>query len=100
MASSRVVAVPSRQEPFGLVALEAMAAGKPVIASRVGGLPEVLDGAEALLVEPDDPTALADALKSMLATIDRNPEYGAHNRECAARFSISRMVAEYERVYA
>lgn len=100
MASSRVVVVPSRQEPFGLVALEAMAAGKPVIASRVGGLPEVLDGAEALLVEPDDPRALVDALENVLTMIERKPDFGTRNRECAARFSISRMVDEYERVYA
>lgn len=58
-----VLAVPSRQEGQGIVALEAMAAGVPVVASRVGGLAGMLtDGATALLVVPDNPAALAGAL--------------------------------------
>jgi glycogen(starch) synthase len=48
----RMVAVPSRQEPFGIVAIEALAAGRPVLATRVGGLPEVTNGAAVSLVEP------------------------------------------------
>ncbi len=61
--ASDAIAVPSRQEGQGLVALEAMASGIPLVASRVGGLAEMLtDGANALLVPPDDPSALADAL--------------------------------------
>ncbi len=55
--------LPSRAEPFGIAALEAMAVGKAVVASRVGGIPEfVLDGENGVLVEPDNPQALADAL--------------------------------------
>jgi glycosyltransferase involved in cell wall biosynthesis len=60
---AQVLVVPSRREGLGLVALEAIARGRPVIASRVGGLPEtVRDGVDGVLVPPEDPRALADAL--------------------------------------
>lgn len=99
MASSCAVAAPSRQEPFGLVALEAMAVGKPVIAARVGGLPEVLDDADAILVPPDDPTALAQAIAHLSARLKREPMFGARNRAIAARFSVARMTDEYWSIY-
>ncbi len=63
LAAADVFVVPSRREGQGIAALEAMAAGVPVIASRVGGLAEMLtDGETALLAPPDDPDALAAAL--------------------------------------
>ncbi len=63
LAAADIFAVPSRREGQGIAALEAMAAGVPVIAARVGGLAEMLtDGETALLVPPDDPEALAAAL--------------------------------------
>ena len=63
MDAAQVLVVPSRREGLGLVALEAIARGRPVIASRAGGLPEVvLDGVDGVLVPPEDPRALADAL--------------------------------------
>jgi glycosyltransferase involved in cell wall biosynthesis len=66
-ALADVVVVPSYREAFGLVAVEAMAAGKPLIASRVGGLEEiVVDGDTGLLVEPGDPGALAQAVSEVL----------------------------------
>ena len=99
MASSDIVVIPSRQEPFGMVALEAMASGKPVIATRVGGLPEVLDGADAVLVEPENPSALAQAIDRTLSRLEREPDYGARNREVAARFSTARMVDSYLDLY-
>lgn len=67
MKLADVVVVPSRYEPFGIVALEAMAAAKPVIASRVGGLSEiVVEGETGLLVPPEDPAALASAIELLL----------------------------------
>lgn len=61
-----IVLVPSRFESFGLVLLEAMMFGKPVIASRSGGLAEIAaHGETALLVEPDDPAALENAITSL-----------------------------------
>ena len=66
MDAAQVLVVPSRREGLGLVALEAIARGRPVIASRAGGLPEVVcDGVDGVLVPPDDPRALADALHKL-----------------------------------
>jgi glycosyltransferase involved in cell wall biosynthesis len=63
LAMADVVAMPSRWEGFGLVAIEAMRAGRPVVASRIGGLPEVVEeGVTGRLVPPDDPEALLAAL--------------------------------------
>ena len=66
LAAANVFAMPSRREGQGIAALEAMAAGVPVAASRVGGLAEMLsDGETALLVSPGDPEALASALSRL-----------------------------------
>lgn len=68
MPAFDVVAMPSRSEGLGLAALEALACGVPVIASRVGGLPEALDGGRfGLLVGPDDEQAWARALADVLS---------------------------------
>ena len=68
---SNIVCVPSLSEPFGLVALEALAAGRPVIASRVGGLPFIVeDGKTGALVPPASAKALFDAIRLLAA----NPE--------------------------
>ena len=61
------VAIPSLYEPFGIVALESMAAGAPTVAARTGGLAEILEGTRAgLLFEPGDPDDLADHLEAVL----------------------------------
>ena len=59
---ANLVIVPSRYESFGLPALEAMACGIPVLATRVGGLPEIIDETVGVLVEPNDHRALAEAI--------------------------------------
>jgi len=64
--SADVVAIPSRWEGFGLIAVEAMRAELPVIASRVGGLPEIVDdGVTGVLIPPDDKAALVSALRDI-----------------------------------
>ena len=79
-----VLVLPSHQEPFGTVLGEAMAVGTPVVATRVGGLPEVVEhGVTGLLVPPGDPESLAAAVLEVLA---RREAMGAAARAQAARF--------------
>ncbi len=79
-----VLVAPSRQEPFGTVLAEAMAAGTPVVATRVGGLAEVvIDGVTGRLVTPGQPDELADAVLDVLAQRER---MGAAARTHAQRF--------------
>lgn len=67
IAASDLIAIPSRRESFGRVTVEAMAAGRPLVASGVGGLVDaVADGVTGTLVPPDDPPALAAALRELL----------------------------------
>jgi glycosyltransferase involved in cell wall biosynthesis len=99
MAAADVVAIPSLQEPFGLIALEAMSLGKPLVASRVGGLPEVLEGADALLVKPGDADELSVAIDTVRGRLRSDPTFGARNRELALRFSAQRMVDTYLQAY-
>jgi len=73
---ARAVVVPSLcLESFGMSALDAMAAGLPVVASRIGAIPELVrDGVDGILVSPGDPSVLADAM----AHLDGHPEYARH----------------------
>jgi glycosyltransferase involved in cell wall biosynthesis len=68
LRESDLFVLPSRLEPFGIVLIEAGAAGLPVVASRVGGIPELLRHEHnALLVEPGDPSSLAEAMTKLLS---------------------------------
>jgi glycosyltransferase involved in cell wall biosynthesis len=92
---------PSLTEGMPNVVLEAMAAGKPVVATRVGGIPElVADGESGLLVAPRDPAALADALIRLIREPGLAAELG-RNARCRARerFSVGAMVEATEAVY-
>jgi starch synthase len=79
-----VLVAPSLQEPFGTVISEAMAVGTPVVATRVGGLAEVVDdGVTGLLVEPGQPDALAAAV---LEVLGRRDAMSTAARQAARRF--------------
>lgn len=81
-ASADLVVLPSRMENFPLVILEAMATGLPVVATSVGGVPEmVVEGETGLLVAPYDPGALAEAINSLLGDPSRMRAMGARGRE-------------------
>jgi alpha-maltose-1-phosphate synthase len=85
LSHATVFVCPSLYEPLGIVNLEAMACGAAVVASRVGGIPEVVaDGETGLLVEPGDPAALADAINSLIADPARAAAMGALGRKRAA----------------
>jgi glycosyltransferase involved in cell wall biosynthesis len=82
MASAAVVVVPSREEAYGLVNVEALAVGTPVVASRVGGISEVVrDGVDGLLVPADDPNALAEALELLLTNPALREVMGQNGRQ-------------------
>ncbi len=92
--------MPSRSEAWGLAALEAMAHGVPVIASDIGGLPEIIEaGNGGWLVPAGDPTALAGAITAAAADPDRLRAQGQKARERARLFSVDRMVDQTEAFY-
>jgi glycosyltransferase involved in cell wall biosynthesis len=96
-----VLAVPSTwHEPFGRVVVEGLAAGLPVVASRVGGIPEILDGDLApLLFEPGSHVELADLLASLVDWRKDRPDLGQRcSAHAAERFGIGQMVDGIERV--
>lgn len=98
-AASDVVVVPSIwREAFPLVALEALASGKPLIASAVGGLPEVVTADNGCLVPPGDETALYAAMRTFLEP-ELRQRRGAAARQSAQHFSWDKAAAQLERVY-
>jgi glycosyltransferase involved in cell wall biosynthesis len=97
-----VVVVPSVwPEPCPTVVLEAMAHGRPVVGSRIGGIPDLVeDGLSGLLVRPNDPAALADALSRILTDHDLRHRLAAGARARAEQFSTGAVVPRIEKVYA
>jgi glycosyltransferase involved in cell wall biosynthesis len=88
MARAAIVVVPSRwPEPFGLVALEAMASGAALICSRLGGLPEV-GGDAALYIDPSDPATMATAIRDLAGDAARRQALVQAGRMRAAEFDL------------
>jgi glycosyltransferase involved in cell wall biosynthesis len=96
-----VFVMPSREEEFGVAAAEASAVGLPVVATRVGGVPEiVVDGETGLLVPPKDPEALASALALLATNADLRGRLGRQGRErVAERFAWPACVDRMEAIY-
>jgi len=95
LGASSVFVCPSVYEPLGIVNLEAMACGIPVVASAVGGIPEVVnEGMTGLLVPPDDPAALAEALGRVLADPAAARAMGTAGRRRAVEYFSWSAVAE------
>lgn len=97
-SGARLLAVPSHYEGFGLTALEAMACGTPPVVSNRASLPEVV-GDAGLQVDPDDPAALADALRALLTDDALHAELRARGLARAATFTWQRTAAKALEVY-
>ena len=103
LAAANVVVLSSREEGMGSVLLDALAFGRPVAATRAGGIPEVVvDGESGLLAEVRDPEALGAAIARLLTDRDLASRLASRAQARAAEFSVERMtdrtIEVYERV--
>jgi L-malate glycosyltransferase len=101
LAEAEIFVLPSRSEGFSNALIEAMAASLPVVATRVGGNSEAVeDGVTGLLVPPEDPNALANALQKLLSDSERSRAMGEAGRSLAIRaFSNDRVVNQVADIY-
>jgi N-acetyl-alpha-D-glucosaminyl L-malate synthase BshA len=101
LALADLFLLPSELESFGLAALEAMACEVPVIATNVGGVPEVIrHGVDGYLVAPRDVAAAAKYALEILSRSDRGREMGKQARESAfRRYCASKIIPRYEAYY-
>jgi glycosyltransferase involved in cell wall biosynthesis len=101
IAHATLLVLPSRREPFGVAILEAAALVTPVIASRIGGIPEIVqDGYSGILVSPNDVDALSDALLLALADPERSDAQAARLQESVGlKFSLPAQVRAYEHLF-
>jgi glycosyltransferase involved in cell wall biosynthesis len=101
LAASDLFVLASHYEGNPLCIMEAMAAGLPVVAPRVGGIPElVTHGVEGFLVDTSEPTGLSKAIEALLADKLRRIQMGAASAERALKkFDVTHMIAGYESLY-
>jgi glycosyltransferase involved in cell wall biosynthesis len=101
LAALDVAVLSSDYEGIPLSMLEFMDAGKPIVATRVGGIPEVIqDGVHGVLVPPRDEAALAAAIGGLLGDTDAAREMGARAQDrCRREFSLDRIVERLQQLY-
>jgi glycosyltransferase involved in cell wall biosynthesis len=100
LKSLDVLAVPSWREPFGRVVVEGLAAGVPVVGTRAGGIPEILqDSVNGLLVPPRDVGLLAAALIRLAQDRDLGARFSTKGPETARRFDVKRHVDQIQEIY-
>jgi len=101
LGAATIAVMPSLNEALSNVLLESMAAGAPIVATRVGGTPEAIDdGVNGMLIPPGDPRAMARAVSDLLSDPDRARLLGNAARESInKRFSMERMVSATEQLY-
>ncbi len=95
MCSSLCIVIPSRREPFGIVAVEAMASGRKIVASKVGGLTEALKEAEVIWVPPDNVLVLTEVLTDLCQNYAPKNQLSQHNREIAECYAWSIVADHY-----
>jgi glycosyltransferase involved in cell wall biosynthesis len=93
-----IFALPSRKEGFPYALLEAMHAGLPIVATKVGGVPEALSSA-GVLVDPESPEALSSALTNLIHDSAARETLGSLAKKRAGKFTMARMFAETEAIY-
>jgi len=95
-----IFVLPSLNEGMGRVIVEAMAAERPVVASNIGGIPDlVIDGETGILVEPCDVIGLAVSIEYLLGNPDRGRRMGQSGRQRSKLFTEKRMVEQTDRLY-
>jgi glycosyltransferase involved in cell wall biosynthesis len=100
MRAIDILVLPSQNEGFGYVLAEAMSVGKPVVATRISSIPEVVGEEAGLLVPPGDASALADAILQLLRDPHRAQQMGrAGRRRVRELFDVERMLDEIERLF-
>jgi len=100
-SSADLMVLPSISEPFGIALIEAMAAGLPVIGSRVGGIPEIIDeGVNGFIVPPKNPDRLASAILRLISDDKLRKSMGIRGRELAVKkFDWDIIAEKTERFY-
>lgn len=99
ISSSDVISIPSLYEPFGIVALEAMAYGRPIIASNTGGLSETLNNSNSLLVHPGDVKELANGIINLLNNKKLSYKLGKKAKEDVKKYDWRNKINEIINVY-
>jgi glycosyltransferase involved in cell wall biosynthesis len=100
LAAFDVFIYPSLREGLGSSLLDAMYFGLPIVASEVGGIPEIVeDQVNGLLIPPSSPRDLIDALQRVVEDVDLRESMGRENRNKAAQFGAGRMASSYESIY-
>ncbi len=100
LAAFDLFVFPSRREAVGSTLMDAMNAGLAIVASRTGGIPELIrEGHNGILLEPDDAEGFYAAMEVLLEDNDERERLEKNNREDAAQYSADRMAREYARVY-